>query len=722
VKQVCLVRGEIRVLDVPPPACRAAGVLVRTSRSLISTGTELALTGGGGGSLLRRAVARPDLVRRAWEKVGAVGLRRTIDLIRAREQGVVPLGYSAAGEVVEVGADVRRLKVGDRVACGGAGYANHAELNYVPENLAAVVPAGLVDSAAAFGTVVAIALHAVRRLAPTLGEQVVVVGLGLLGQLTVQLLRLSGCRVLGVDPVPGRILLARGAGLEDGVQPDRVDPGEAVAEWTAGVGADAVVVCAAAREATVLNRALDLCRRKGRLVLLGDVPIRLHRERLYRKEVDFLISTSSGPGRYDPRYEEEGHDYPFPYVRWTEGRNLGEALRLMAAGQLRVDGLDARTWAVDDAPRAYTALQAADRPIAALLDYGVPASPQAEPASLPGVPRRPVALPKSGQLVLGIIGAGAFVRAVHLPNLRRHGRFFVKRVIARSGVGVHDLATRAGIPFASTDARHVLEDPEISAVLIATRHDTHAPLVLAAVRAGKHVLVEKPLGLTTTECEEVVRTVAGAAVVVAVGFNRRFAPLAQAAQAALADVRGPRMVLYRVNAGPLAPDHWLRDPREGGGRLLGEGVHFLDFARWLVGADPRTVHAVAVERGGNGGPDPDDVTVSVSFADGSLATVVYASQGHPGLPKERLEVFAGGRALLLDDFRRLDVRGPRSWHDGRGAGDKGHAALLDHFHHAVSGTAELAVTATDGFWATWCAEEALRSLRRPETGPAVTPR
>jgi predicted dehydrogenase/threonine dehydrogenase-like Zn-dependent dehydrogenase len=721
VKQVCLVDGEIRVLDVPPPACRPGGVLLRTSRSLISTGTELALTGGGGGSLLRRALARPDLVRRAREKIGAVGLRRTIDLIRAREQGAVPLGYSAAGEVIQVGADVRRFKVGDRIACGGAGYANHAELNYVPENLAAVAPAGVDDTAAAFGTVAAIALHAVRRLAPSLGEQVVVVGLGLLGQLTVQLLRLSGCRVFGVDPELARIRLARGAGLEDGVPPDQVDSAEAVAEWTAGAGADAVIVCAAASEAMLLNRSLDLCRRKGRLVLVGDVPIRLHRDRLYRKEVDFLISTSSGPGRYDPRYEESGLDYPLPYVRWTEGRNLGEALRLMAAGQLRVDGLDTRTWAVDDAPRAYTALQAADRPIAALLDYGVPARLRAEPASLPAVPRRPVALPKPGQLVVGVIGAGTFFRAVHLPNLRRHGGFFIKRVVARSGLGVHDLSTRAGIPFASTDARHILEDPEISTVLIATRHDTHAPLVLAAVRAGKHVLVEKPLGLTTTECQEIVRAVAGGTVVVAVGFNRRFAPLARAARAALAGVRGPRMVLYRVNAGPLPPDHWLRDPREGGGRLLGEGVHFLDFARWFVGADPRTVQAVAVDRDGPGGPDPDNVIVSVSFADGSLATVVYASQGHPSLPKERLEVFAGGRALVLDDFRRLDVRGSKSWRDRRGAGDKGHAALLDHFHQAVSGTAELAVTATDGFWATWCAEEALRDVRRAGTGPAVTP-
>ena len=710
-KQVCLVRGAIAVVDVSPPVCGPRDVLVRTAASLISTGTELAVTNGGGGGLIGRAASSPNLVRKVRTKVGEVGVRRTMELVRARASLFVPLGYSASGEVVEVGRHVRHVKVGDHVACAGAGYANHAEINAVPHSLVARMPPGLDFPRAAFTTVGAIAIHGVRRAAPTLGDQVVVVGLGLVGQIAAQLLRLSGCRVLGIDIRRDRIDLARTMGLEEGVDPGDCDPRAAVTAWTRGIGADAVLVCASGRDASLLDQSLDLCRRKGRLVLIGDVPIQMSREKLFRREIDFLISCSYGPGRYDSRYEREGQDYPLPYVRWTEGRNLAEVLRLLGNGHLRVMELVGSRRPVTDAARAYEDLRGRpDRPVAALIDY-----PRAAPTEVPLVVDLPRVSRRSSsdrdRVVLGVIGAGVFFRSVHLSNLRRHGGFDLKRVVTRAGANAAQLAVRERVPIAGTDPRSVIDDPDIQAVLIATRHDLHARLAIDAVRAGKHVLVEKPLGLTTGECRAVMDAAASSGVLVAVGFNRRFAPLAEAARQTMARVREPHTILYRINAGPLPPDHWLLDPVEGGGRLIGEGVHFFDFVRWLTGEDPLQVTAAALDRGGAAGTDLDNVAVNVAFRDGSLATVLYTSHGHPGLPKERVEIFGGNQVLVIDDFARLERHGgpnrrdQRRWH-----ADKGHAALLANFHQAVTGRAPLGVTAADGYWATWCAEQAQASI------------
>lgn len=707
-KQVCLVKSGIAVVEVPAPACAPGGVLVRTSHSLISTGTEMAVTGGGGGEgLVRKALANPALVRRVWDKVESIGLRQTIQLVRARHESTLPLGYSAAGEVIEVGSGVRHLEVGDRVACAGAGYANHAEVNFVPQKLVARIPDGVAYPAAAFATLGAIALQGVRRLGPTLGEQVVVVGLGLVGQLTVQLLRLSGCRAFGVDLVPARIDLARAFGMEDGVRPDERDPVAVIQEWTAGAGADGVIVCASAGDPALLNRAFELCRSKGRVVLVGDVPIRISRDRIYRKELDFFISCSYGPGRYDPEYEERGLDYPLPYVRWTEGRNLAEVVRLIDDGSLRVAELVGATVPVDEAARAYALLQAPERPIAVLLDYRL-----AERAAQPLARTVQVCVPRpaaAGRVVVGVIGAGSFFRSVHLPNLVRHAGFSVKWAATRSGLALRDLAVRHGIPRVTTDVAELLDDPEVGAVLIATRHDLHRPFVLQAVAAGKHVFVEKPLGLSVAECEEIVAAVERAGVLLTVGFNRRMAPLARRAKTLLDRVREPKTVLYRVNAGPLSADHWLRDPIQGGGRLMGEGVHFFDLMRWLVGAEPVSVRASALDREGTQGPDPDNVAITVSFADGSLGVLSYVSQGHPGLAKERVEMFGGGLALVLDDFASLDVYGvPGAKSERRRTSDMGHYQLLENFHAALTGKGSLEITALDGYRATWCAEQALR--------------
>jgi predicted dehydrogenase/threonine dehydrogenase-like Zn-dependent dehydrogenase len=686
-------------------------VLVRTVCSLISTGTELSVTGSGGSGLIGRAIANPEMVRKAWTKVGQVGVRQTLEFVRARERTLVPLGYSAAGEVVEVGAKVRTFKVGDPVACAGAGDANHAEFNFVPQNLVALLPPGLDYQRGSFATIGAIALHGVRRAAPALGERVVVVGLGLIGQLVAQLLTLSGCQVLGIDPRRTRLGLAASLGIDATAPADEADVDLRVSEWTNGVGADAVLVTASGGRGSLLDRSLGFCRRKGRLVLVGDVPIRISRDKLYRKEVDFLISCSYGPGRYDRRYERRGIDYPLPYVRWTEGRNLAEVLRLIASGKLRVRELVGRVRPLEEAAAAYDDLKGPDPPIAALLDCGRPEPSTTIPArAIRVAPARPV---EAGRVVLGVIGAGSFFRAVHLPNLRAHPGFQIKWVATRTGPSGAELAARERIPMATTDAREILDDPEVSAVMIATRHDSHARLAVEAVLARKHVFVEKPLGLSVAECHDVVEAVAASGGLLAVGFNRRLAPLAVRAKTALGSIRGPKTIVYRVNAGALPSDHWLLDDAEGGGRLFGEAVHFFDFVRWLVDAQPLHVHASAIGRG-DAGVDQNDVSVAIALSDGSVATIVYTGRGPASLPKERIEIFAGGQGIVIDDFVRMEGHGQGShgrWDERLRRVDKGHRALLDNFFQAIAGTARLAASAEDGYWATWCAEQAARSLR-----------
>jgi threonine dehydrogenase-like Zn-dependent dehydrogenase len=621
-KQVCFSGGQIAVLDVPVPACEPGGVLIRTSDSLISTGTELSATGGGGReSLLMKAIRNPHLVRKVWEKVGTTGVRQTVDLVRARTQASLALGYSAAGEVVAVGEGVTAFARGDRVACAGAGYANHAEYNFVPAQLASAIPPDLDYASAAFATLGAIALQGVRRLNPTLGEQVVVLGLGLLGQITAQLLKANGCRVFGVDLLSSRADLARALGMEDGLRPGESDPTAGVMDWTGGAGADGVIVCASGGNVNLLNRSFDLCRRKGRVVLVGDVPIRIARDKIYKKELDFFISCSYGPGRYDRGYEERGVDYPLAYVRWTEGRNISEVLRLMARGDLQVRPLIGRTYPAEAAADAYASLQSGERPIAVLLDYGLSSTPT--PATLGRTVRVAAPRPSEGKLRLGVIGAGAFFRGVHLPAIEKHGGITISALASRTGLSIRDLAAKYNVPRVTTDPEDILQDPDIDAVLIATRHNLHAPLAISAARAGKHVFVEKPMGLTTEECDRVAAAVQENGVLLAVGFNRRFSPHARTMKAVLDRARGPKAVVYRVNAGPLPADHWLHDLREGGGRLIGEGVHFFDFARWVIGADPASVSADAVIT--PSGPDPDNILANVRYTDGSVATIAYVS-------------------------------------------------------------------------------------------------
>ena len=704
--QVVVSGGEIRVVDVPAPALGPGTVLVRTSHSLVSAGTESASVGKGGQreSLLLRAIRNPALVVKVIDRASTHGVRSTADLVRARISSDQPIGYSCAGTVVEVGPGAERFRAGDRVACCGAGYANHAALNVLSQNLVAPLPDAVSFEEGAFGTLGAIALQGVRRCAPALGDRVAVLGLGLIGQITCQLLRASGAVVMGADVRADRVQRARAGGVTDAFSVAEVDFTQGVSSRTGGRGADAVIVTAAAPDPGLLNKACEACRRKGRVVLVGDVPIRIARDRIYSKELDFLISTAYGPGRYDPEYEEKGHDYPFAYVRWTENRNLEEVLRLMAAGALDVRTLIDARYPVHEAPAAYRRLAEEPRPIGILLEYPDAAAAQAAVPHGDTAPRRATGAERRTGYGVGVVGYGSYFRSVLLPLLKKHEGFRLVSVCARTGLSVRHAVEKDGFARGGTDYRELLRDPEVDLVYVATRHNLHYAVARAALEAGKATFVEKPMTLTSTEGRELAALAAERGRLLTVGFNRRFSPHAARLKELLVTVAGPKTLLYRVNAGPLPIGHWLLDPVEGGGRLLGEGVHFFDLLAYLAGAEPVRVESLAPP-----GRARDEAVVNVQFADGSLGALVYAGSGSPGSGKERVEVFCGGASFVLDDYQRLLVHGVA----GKGLQtrlvEKGQREQLENLFRALGGEADLGVTAQDGVRATWCAEQALLS-------------
>ncbi len=703
--QVAVSGGQVHVVDVPEPMLRPGGVLVATSHSLISVGTESASMGGGGGeSLLMKAVRNPALMRKVMDRVSTHGVKSTVELVRARVSSERPAGYSCAGVVLEAAPEAGDLRPGDRVACSGVGYANHAAVNFVPRNLVAKLPDNVSFEEGAFATLGAIALHGVRRCAPTLGENVVVIGLGLLGQITAQLLRAAGAVVIGADLRRERVDRALSLGMSGGFTVEERNLVAGVLERTGGRGADAVIVTAAGGDSALLNRAFEACRKKGRVVLVGDVPIRIQRDRIYKKEIDFLISTSSGPGRYDPEYEERGHDYPPAYVRWTEGRNLEEIVRLVGTGALAVRPLVDGIYPVERAGEAYAAIASDTPPVGVLLDYHLNHLKAAPEGRAPRIylPHRSAAREAApGRRRVGVVGFGSYFRSVILPLLRAHPGFELTSVCARNGLTVRQAVEKDGFARGTTDYRELVADPDVQAVFVTTRHDQHYPVARAAIEAGKAVFVEKPMTMTAAEGRALADLVAEREGLLTVGFNRRFSPHARELKNLLAPIAEPKRMIYRVNAGALPPDHWVRDPVEGGGRLLGEGVHFFDFLAFLAGSRPDRVHALSAPGAGR-----DDAMVTVGFEDGSIGAVLYTGAGAAASGKERVEVYAGGASFLLEDYRSLRVFGAA----GRGLDtrrvEKGQREQLENFWRALQGQEDLQVTAEDGYWATWCAERA----------------
>lgn len=681
-KQVLLSgQGQVEVFDVPVPMHVAGGALIRTRYSLISSGTEGAAIASRPGWLgvLEKARRSPARVEQVWRMARTQGLSATWDKVRDKLADYGALGYSAAGEVVEVDGAGSPFAVGQMVACLGAGIANHAEYLAVPPNLAVTVPEGVAAEHAAFAAIGCIAMQGIRRLEAQPGEFIGVLGLGLIGQLTVRLLNAMGYRCWAADLLEGRVELARNGGsvahaLGEG------DPVRSAQGLTDGRGLDGVIVCAATPSDEPVNLAFDLCRQRGRVSIVGDVGLGLKREKMYRKELELRMSTSYGPGRYDPRYELEGIDYPYGLVRWTSRRNLEHFLALLADGRLNLESLVSARFDISRASEAYARVRAgAPRDCAVLFEY--PSGPEAPRTRVVrGKGAAPSVAPGTGPVRLGLIGVGDYVKAMHLPNLRKlANRFVVAGVASKTGIAAAAMARRYAIPLVASDYQELLRDPSIEAVLVSTRHATHAEIAMAALEAGKHVYLEKPLALTIADGEAIVRAANQSGRVLRVGFNRRFSPWLLPLRQ-LMKSPGRKAVTLRVNVGSLG-DHWSSDPAEGG-RLLGEGVHFFDLASWLLGLEPVSLQARFI---GPAIPSNPDASIELSYPDGSVASVLYTTLGASSMGKERVEVFAGGRSGFCDDYQQLHLFGGGTVAQPALKGDKGQLGALEEFALAVRG-------------------------------------
>lgn len=677
--------GRTTTLDVPAPKAGQGEVLVHVAASLISAGTERMVVDFAQKNLLQKARSRPDLVRQTLDKAQRDGILTTLDAVRNRLDQPMALGYSCAGSVIEVGDGVSEFHPGDRVACAGGGYAVHAEVVSVPKNLVVKLPENVDHESAAFTTLGAIALQGVRLAEASLGEVVAVIGLGLVGQLTVQMLKAAGCIVVGMDIQPQRAELARQLGA-DAVATTADGLFAICRELSEGHGADAVLIAADTKGNQPVEVAGEIARDKGVVVAVGAVGMTIPRKVYYEKELDFRISRSYGPGRYDPEYEEKGHDYPYAYVRWTEQRNMQAFVQLLACGKVDVQPLITHRFPIDDAPKAYELItgQAGEPFLGVLLTY--PDTPDlsskvllSRSSSIPGP-----ALQQSRvqQVKLGVLGAGNFANATLLPALRGMKNLELVGIASARGVSARSSGDRFGFAYCTTDVDEIVQDPDINLVAILTRHHLHARQVIAALESGKHVYVEKPLCLTEKELEAIVAAYEAALERAAsqgsgpptlmVGLNRRFAPFVIELKQHLQRVREPLMLHCRVNAGFIPPDHWTQDSAQGGGRLLGEACHFIDLLIHLAGSVPQRVTARVLPDSGR--YSRDNLLITIEFANGSLGALTYVANGDKGFNKECLEVFGGGLSARLEDYRTLLIcqGGRRVKRVARLRQDKGH--------------------------------------------------
>ena len=671
--------GATEVADVPCPAAKRGQLLIRTSRTLVSVGTERMLVDFGKAGWIEKARQQPDKVRMVLDKMKTDGIMPTIEAVFNKLDQPLPLGYCNIGTVVEVGAGVVGFEVGDRVASNG----KHAEMVSVPINLCAKVPVGVSDEEAAFTVLGSIALQGIRLVQPTLGEAVVVTGMGLIGIVTTQLLRAHGCRVLGIDFDPKKLEIARRFGAETVDLSAGQDPVAAAEQFSRGRGVDAVIVTAATKSNEPMHQAALMCRKRGRIVLVGVTGLELSRDDFFKKEITFQVSCSYGPGRYDPNYEEKGQDYPVGYVRWTEQRNLEAVLDMMADGRLDVKSLISHRFAVQNAEKAYEVVGGSEPSLGILLEYSSSAAIGRDPTE------RTVLLDRAardhsrgdGHASVSFIGAGNYATGVLIKAFKETGAR-LRTVASSAGVsGVH-AGRKYGFEETTTDTEKLFADAETNAIVITTRHDSHAGFVLKAIAGGKHVFVEKPLCLTLDELSQIERAAESAhtKTLLMVGFNRRFAPQVQRVRELLKGSIGPKAFVMTVNAGAIPAEHWTQDAEEGGGRIIGEGCHFIDLLRFLAGS-PIESHTSVSMKSSTG----DTVTINLKFADGSLGTVHYFANGNKAFPKERLEVFAGGAVLQLDNFRKLKGFGWKGFSKmNLWKQDKGQRACAAAFVHAVN--------------------------------------
>jgi polar amino acid transport system substrate-binding protein len=702
--------GKLHVKELPAPELKPKMIIVRTVASLISAGTERTSVATAQASTLEKIRTRPDLVKQVLDMAKREGWMSTIEKVRTKLDSYKALGYAASGEVIASLCD--EFSPGDRVACAGGGYASHAEILAVPRNLAVKIPEGVSYDEAAFTTLGAIAMQGVRQAKVSLGESVAVIGLGLLGQITLQLLKAAGCRVIGLDINERQFALAREFGA-DALLTSNSGSLPEIENFTRGIGCDAVIITAGTNSNEPVELAIKAARKRGRLVVVGAVGMNLPRAGFYEKELEVTIACSYGPGRYDPSYEEEGNDYPVGYVRWTERRNMESVLDLMAAGRLNVERIITHRIPILEAQRAYDIItgKIVEPYMGILLKY----PDRGDQALLRTVQVDPTASPrkKGGDLGVGFIGAGSFAQSYLIPPAKREKARLVS-VMTSTSVNARSVAEKFGFSEATTDADTLLANPAIDALFIATRHDTHGDYVARALEAGKQVFVEKPLAINRAELER-IRGIATTNDRLMVGFNRRFSDPLLAMEKFFAQTNEPKTMLYRVNAGFIPPDNWIQAEAQGG-RIIGEGCHFIDAMSFISGGHPTSVHATAIGSTNMQVRNADSVSITIRFSDGSVGTLHYLANGDPSIPKEYFEVFAGGSTAIMNNFKTLTLARGRKSKTENFSGDKGHSEEVRRTLRAMSDGGPMPISFASLSTTTEATIAAVESL---ETGESV---
>jgi predicted dehydrogenase/threonine dehydrogenase-like Zn-dependent dehydrogenase len=712
--------GKTTVEEIPIPTPHSGQALVRVAASLVSAGTERMLVEFGEKSLLGKARSRPDLVRQVVDKMKRDGVLPTVQAAFNRLDQPIPLGYSSAGVIVSVGDSMEGFKVGQRVACAGGGFAVHAEYNLIPHNLLTLLPDGVDFESAAFTTLGAIALHGFRLAEPQLGENVAVIGMGLLGILAAQIAVASGCHVLGIDTNPERVALAVSLGLNACQREQAV---ESAQTFTGSTGFDVVLICADTTSNDPVELAAVIARDRAHIVATGAVGLTFPRKTYFEKELSFVNSRSYGPGRYDPAYEEHGDDYPIGYVRWTEGRNFKAVVDLLAGHKLKVKDLITHRFPIERAAEAYAIITGKEQQpfLGILLTYSSKEEERPEKVVFTTI-HRPAQVVR-----LGVLGAGLFANATLLPAIQKIPGIELVGIASAAGLHAQHAAQKFGFAYAASSADEIIQDPEINTLAILTRHDSHSELVLKGLQAGKHVFVEKPLAIDKDGLDKVIAALAmdgGRQVetgrlessvkgLLTVGFNRRFAPLAGLLAAHFAQRAEALYMHYRINAGFIPLSHWTHDPGQGGGRVIGEGCHFVDFLTFLAGAAPVSVGAIALPDVGK--YHADNISMTFTFPDGSIGVVDYLANGDKSLPKERIEVFCGGRVAVLDDFRSLELIREGSRTVTRKAQNKGWVDEWVAFEDAIRSGGEAPIPYEQLIGVTKATFAAVESLRAGKT-------
>ena len=694
--QALIKKGRVLPVEVPAPLVSSGSVLIKVVNSCISAGTELSGVSGSGKSLIRRAMEQPENVKKVFNMVKSEGIAKTYAKVMGKLQSGSPTGYSLSGIVLATGEGVSDIKAGDHVAAAGAGIANHAEYVDVPRNLVMRIPVGLDFKSASTVTLGGIAMQGVRRAQVALGEFVVVFGTGILGELALQMLVASGSRVLAVDLNKKRLDLAHKMGAEAVFNPSDCDVVKEVIHYTGGHGADIVLFCAATDNSQALSDAFAMCRKKGRLVMVGVWGTELKREDMYKKELDFLISTSYGPGRYDAEYEERGLDYPYAYVRWTENRNMEEYLRLLAKRKINVAPLIEAVYPIMEVEKAFASLQKPDRPLMVILDYGNDLPDGFE--ALASQPRKIAILnqvnKKSGlkRVRVGLIGAGGFATGMHLPNLQKlSGKYEIRAICSRTGANAKAAATKFGAKYSTTDYHEILADPEIDLTMICTRHNLHGRIVLESLQAGKHTFVEKPLCITKAELET-IRNFFNARLptsdfripILMVGFNRRFSKYAGEVKKHTDKHINPLFIHYRMNAGYIPLDHWVHS-EEGGGRIIGEACHIIDLFSYLVDSPVRAYSSAGLKPVTESISASDNKSIILEYEDGSVASLDYFAVGSKELPKEWLEVHFDEKSIIVDDYKSIKGYGVKVADIHSQMPDKGQLEELEELYRCLNG-------------------------------------